>query len=359
MASKQKKISAANPPLDVIQEIGSGAMGDVILCHDPYLDRPVAVKRMQVNLLESQDAILRFSREVQILSQMRHPNIAQVFAYWESEGVRYLAMEFINGWSLKQILDAHKEGKQRKPFPEWAVLAILWDIVSALAYAHADYAHKSLGRITHRDIKPANIMVGFNGRVTLLDFGISKPRHIETSMYNTMDLNASMGTIAYMSPEQVSPHAVSRGEYQVNDITPASDIFSLGIILWEMLTGKHPVIGPNPIATASNIMQKQFEERELKGVDPLLKSVLLRMLERAPAKRPTAEELKSLLSPLYQKYPRDLSPYLGNFVHFVRKPDSVLPPPTPKSEVRVKTPVKPIAIAAAIALIVGFIVGKL
>lgn len=358
MASKQKKIDAINPPLDVIQELGSGAMGDVLLCHDPYLDRPVAVKRLRMELLNSREALGRFSREVHILSQLRHPNIAHVYAYWESEGVRYVSMEFVGGWNLKKFIENSLEGKKRKPLPEWAVLSILWDILSALAYAHADYAHKGLGRIVHRDIKPANIMVGYNGRITLLDFGISKPRYGEESQYRTENMEGSIGTIAYMSPEQISPQDYVKDGYPDQAVTPASDIFSLGILLCEMLTAKHPVLGPNAVATCHNIVHKPITAKDLEGVDPFFRSCILRMVDRDPAKRPSAEALKRMLAPLYHKYPRELSPYLGHLLHHLRKPQEVLPPPTPHAEFRFRLPIKWLTIAIGAGLLIGFLIGR-
>lgn len=358
MAAKQKKIDAINPPYEVIQELGSGAMGDVLLCRDPYLDRPFAVKRLRMELLNSREALGRFSREVHILSQLRHPNIAHVYGYWETEGVRYVSMEFVAGWSLKKFLEQNLEGKKRKPFPEWAVLSILWDILSALAYAHADYAHKGLGRIVHRDIKPANIMVGYNGRITLLDFGISKPRYGEESQYRTENMEGSIGTIAYMSPEQISPQNYVQDGYPDQAVTPASDIFSLGILLCEMLTAKHPVLGPNAIATCHNIVHKPVTAKDLQGVDPFLRTCILRMVDRDPSKRPSAEALKRMLAPMYQKYPRDLSPYLGNLLLHLRKPQEVLPPPTPQAEFRPRLPIKWLAMAISAGALIGFLVGR-
>lgn len=370
MASKLKKIDAINPPLEVIREIGSGGMGDVFLCHDPFLDRPVVLKRMKAEIMQSRDMAMRFAREVRILSQLKHPNIVHIYAYWEGEGYRFISMEYINGWSLKQLLGAHADGKKRKPLPEWATLAVLWDLLQALEYAHATYAHKDLGPVVHRDIKPANIMVGFSGRVTLLDFGISRPsvpHHHGHSQENTQATSTVIGTVAYMSPEQIDVQTrVSedylgklQGQYETTVLTPASDIFSLGILAWEMLTGQNPFLGANAIATCTNILQKNLDAKDLKGIDPQLTNLVLRMLEKKPERRPGAEELKAKLTPLYQKYPRDLSPYLGHLLHHVRKPQEVLPPNPPFVKFKPRGLSKWIALASTVGFILGISLGKL
>lgn len=345
MATKLKKIAALNPPLEVIDSIGKGAMGEVLLCHDPYLDRPLAVKMMQTEFLASHEMRARFAREVQVLSQLKHPNIVDVYGYWEDAGNLYLSMEFLNGWSLRQLLDKALKVQKQERIPLWATLAIIGDVLSGLAHAHADYAHKDLGPVTHRDIKPANIIVGFNGRVTLLDFGISRPS--ETNQQLTV---AQTGTVAYMSPEQVQEQKVST----------ASDIFSTGTLFWELITGKNPFLGPNAIATCNNILQIQPDLKSIPhSVDPIITQVLLKMLDKNPKKRPSAEEVQSMLEPVYLHWPRNLAPYLGGYVHHVRKPDRILPPTLPKVSIKPAGFTKWLAGATAIGLVVGLLIGKL
>jgi len=311
MASKPKKLDAINPPLEVTGVIGQGSMGEVLLCHDPYLDRMLVVKRMHLNLLESTEMRDRFAREVQVLAYLKHPNIVDIYGYWTSEGMLHLSMEFINGWTLRQLLD------QTPQPPLWVTLGILWDALDALAYAHAKYAHKRIGPVTHRDLKPTNMMFGFNGRISLLDFGISR---VSREGKDITQAGTQVGTVAYMSPEQVNEEVVS---------TP-SDIFSLGVILWEMLSGQHPFRASNAVATYRNIIELQPDVRKLPSNLPKeLVQLVQSMLIKDAEKRINAQQALDLLGRILAGHPRDLSPYLSHFILHTRKPENYPPPPEP------------------------------
>jgi serine/threonine-protein kinase len=311
MAPKQKRIQSINPPLEWVHSVGKGAMGEVNLYHDPFLDRTVVVKQMNSDMLDSPEMIKRFEREVQVLSCLKHPNIVDIYGFWMAETKLYLSMEFINGWTLRQLLEAEK-----RP-PHWVCMAILWDMLTGLEYAHATYAHKDIGPIAHRDIKPANIMIGFNGRLRLLDFGISKPQQSK----DLTNPGTQIGTIAYMSPEQIQEAAA---------ISTKTDIFSAGIIFWELLTGKHPFRGPNAMSTCQAIVNKDLDWKLLPyELDPKIKYLLQGMLQKDPKKRFSAQQALETLEQPMQSLPRNPNALVGHYLLHIRKPESVLPPSPP------------------------------
>ncbi|MCL2101677.1 MAG: serine/threonine protein kinase [Fibromonadales bacterium] len=280
--------------------IGQGSMGEIWLCHDPSLDRMLVVKRMQLALRGIEDLVQRFNREVQVLAAVNHPNIVQVYGYWMEKGQLNLSMEFINGWSLKQILD-----KTPSP-PVWATCAVLWDCLSALVHVHSK-------DFVHRDLKPGNIMVDFAGRTKLLDFGIARVANQDITIPGTI-----LGTTAYMSPEQV------RGE----NATALADLFSLGIIAFEMLTGKHPFRDEDAERTSRNILSKNLSPSDFPETVPSeLRRLVCRMLAKDTAKRASSAyhclmELDATMSGL----PRELSLPLSSWLRSVRKE---LPQPSP------------------------------
>jgi len=344
MATKPKKLLSYQPEYEVTDTIGKGAMGEVLLCHDPYLDRAVAVKRMQLSFLQSEKMRQRFEREVLVLSYLQHPSIVEIFGFWSSsDGMLNLSMEFVNGWTLRQILD-----KDPQP-PLWVSLALLWNTLEALSYAHAEYAHHKIGPVTHRDMKPTNIMVGFNGRLKLLDFGISRPDLPVEDQELTQE-GTQVGTIAYMSPEQA----------QSQRITTATDIFSLGVITWEMLSGKHPFRHSNAMRTTTNIVSLQLSESGLPDTVPrYVKQIVLRMLEKDSRKRASAEELLPMMQAAMEGLPRDLSPYLGQYVLHIRKPENVPPPPNLKPKYASRPLWQIIAAGCTAGFLFGLLVGKL
>ncbi len=306
--------------------IGQGSMGEIWLCHDPSLDRMLVVKRMQLALRGYEDLVQRFNREVQVLAAMNHPNIVQVYGYWMEKGQLNLSMEFINGWSLKQILD------KAPILPVWAACSVLWGCLNALIHVHSK-------TFVHRDLKPSNIMVDFAGQIKLLDFGIARVQNQEITIPGTI-----IGTAAYMSPEQV------RGE----NATEFSDIFSLGIIAFEMLTGKHPFRDDNPEKTSKNILGKNITSADFpEGIPNELRRLVCRMLSKDASKRAGSAygclmELDLVMSGL----PRELLHPLASWLRSVRKEM-----PLPASPIWKKNipPLAWIAGAAGIGLVVGFI----
>ncbi len=214
---------------EVIDEIGRGGMGVVYLCRDPVLDRFVAVKTLLPRSLSRKSALKRFLREARVSARLDHPNIVRLHDIGEEGGIHYIVMEYVPGKTLREII----EGRSRAKIPE--MVGIFRQICRALDYAH------SL-EVVHRDLKPENVIVSDAGSAKVLDFGLAclGGNHTLTSA------GTVMGTLAYLSPEQ------ARGE----EVDHRSDIYSAGIMLFEMLTGRHPFASQS----AAEMFQKNLTE---------------------------------------------------------------------------------------------------
>lgn len=285
------------------QELGSGAMGHLWLCHDKSLDRMVVVKQMQQDIEDSDVNVRRFMQEGNILAHLNHPAITKPYALWkEKDGKLSLSMEFVHGLTLRQILD------QVKQPPLWMVLNILHEILCALGEAHRK-------GIVHRDIKPANIMIDNDGRIHLLDFGIA---HTESPLKFSKDedgerltqTGAILGTVTYMSPEQTV------GE----EATPASDLFAVGIVASEMLLGQNIFRGSNFSDTLQRIQKLRVTEKAFdKELPRRLKKLIVKMLNKDPRKRPlTAFDAAEQISLVMRNYPRDMVPYSAMWIFAVK-----------------------------------------
>ena len=233
--------------------IGAGGMGEVYLAQDTQLRRPVALKLLPKNFTQDEDRLRRFEQEAYSASALNHPNILTIYEIGDVDSTRFIAMEFVEGETLRQHLSrsqAH-EGEQALTgsglrLNEALDLAI--QIASALAASQA-------AGIAHRDIKPENIMLRRDGYVKLLDFGLAKlterPETTDTeaptrALVNT-NPGAVMGTVNYMSPEQARGHVVDS----------RTDIWSLGVVLYEMITGRVPFEGPTPSHVIVSILEKE------------------------------------------------------------------------------------------------------
>src|SRR6266566_110989 len=218
---------------EIAGEIGRGSMGVVYEGFDPLINRRVAIKTMRTEGLsdrEYQDYKARFQSEAQSAGALAHPNIVTIHDFGEDHGVLYLAMEFLDGISLRQLLD------EKGTLPIQSIIPIFQQASSALDYAHSH-------QIVHRDIKPANIMILESGLVKVTDFGIAKVLSNEAGMTLSGQI---LGTPTYMSPEQVKGQPVDG----------RSDIFSLGVILYELVTGQKPFDGQN----VTTVMYKIINE---------------------------------------------------------------------------------------------------
>ncbi|MFZ9471594.1 MAG: protein kinase domain-containing protein, partial [Candidatus Nanopelagicaceae bacterium] len=213
---------------EITSAISRGGMATVYSAVDTRLDRTVAVKIMHENLALDEEFVSRFIREAKAAAGLSHPNLVQVYDQgWNQGGVPavFLVMEYIPGATLRDHLFAVGQLDPKE------ALGILDQVLSALTYAH----HRG---IIHRDIKPENIMITADGRVKLGDFGLA--RAVSTGNTLTADANVLMGTVGYLAPEQV----------QRGIADEKSDIYSLGIVFFEMLTGKKPYEGDSPIQIA-------------------------------------------------------------------------------------------------------------
>jgi serine/threonine protein kinase/tetratricopeptide (TPR) repeat protein len=224
----------------IVSKIGAGGMGEVYLAQDTKLNRKVALKILPADLAANQDRMRRFVQEAKAAAALNHPNIAHIYEIGEHDGVHFIAMEFIDG----ETLDARINGK---PLALNDALAIATQIAEGLSEAHEH-------GIIHRDIKPANFMIAARSRVKVMDFGVAKvieAREAISAEAETKNLltspGAIIGTMPYMSPEQV------KGER----LDARTDIFSFGVVLYQMLTGQQPFVAESGAATISAILTKE------------------------------------------------------------------------------------------------------
>jgi serine/threonine protein kinase len=217
----------------VLERIGLGGMAEVYRGHHELLNRDVAIKVLHPALMNDPEFLARFEREARLVANLRHPNIVQMFDFDTQDDQLYMVMEYIASGSLKQRLEELKSSGQFMALEE--ISRIINQIAAALDYAHTQ-------KMLHRDMKPSNILLDAAGNVYLTDFGIA---HMMggARLTNTGSL---LGTPAYMSPEQ------GRGE----SLTTASDLYSLAIILFEMITGEVPFSADTPLA----VLQKQIND---------------------------------------------------------------------------------------------------
>lgn len=264
---------------EILREVGRGAMGVVYQARDPNIDRVVAVKVLRQDRLDNENVVKRFLKEARVIGRLSHPNIVTIYDVGEAQGNIYIAMEFLQGKSLADLT------RERRLESE-EVVNIAIQIAETLNYAHGK-------GVIHRDIKPSNIIVEPNGKIKITDFGIA---HLEDSSATLQTQTGEiMGTPAYMSPEQVLGQPVDG----------RSDIFSLGVVLYELSTGKRPFGGEGKsLANIFNdIVQHTPEEPHATeiSIPPELSSIVMKALRKDPADRyasgeSLAEELKTYLS---------------------------------------------------------------
>lgn len=246
--------------------VGSGGMADVYRAKDQLLERTVAVKILHQQYENDTEFIARFQREAKAAARITHPNIVNVYDVGVAEGRHYIVMEYVPGRTLKERI------KEEGPVPAPEALHIARQIAGALAQAHAN-------NLVHCDIKPHNILVMPDGNVKVADFGIARAVTESTMTYN----DNIMGSVHYFSPEQ------ARGTL----ITPKSDVYSLGVVLYEMLTGRIPFDGN----TAVSIARKHLEEEPqsvrslVPNIPPVVEALVTRMMAKEPALRPDSRLL--------------------------------------------------------------------
>ena len=299
----------------IVEVIGKGAMGVVYKGYDPVLERPVALKAVRKELVDpdlAEQIIARFKNEALAASRLTHPAIVGIYDYGETKQLAYIAMEFVQGRGLRDFL------ARQERFGLQDVMTIMSQLLDALDYAH-DHG------VVHRDIKPANIIMTANGSLKLADFGIAR---IDRS--NLTQLGSIMGTPAYMSPEQYAGQQVDR----------RSDIFSCGVVLYELLTGVKPFEGPTETIGYKICHEPHRNPSEInpQGVPPVFDAILTKALAKKPEDRyanarefakalakgfetlgdmPETGEATTLLTIIHEEKPR---------------PDTTFPPPGWKVE---------------------------
>ncbi len=256
----------------IIEKLGGGGMGVVYKAEDVKLRRPVALKFLTSDLIGDRAALERFEREAQAASALNHPAICTVYECGEHANQPFLAMEMVDGCSLLAF-------RERNPSIE-SVRNLFNQIAMALAVAHS-------AGIVHRDIKPENVMVRNDGYLKLMDFGLARftSRASESTVLTLP--GTVIGTVRYMSPEQV------RGE----DVSNASDIFSLGILMYEFLAGRHPFAAYSSAETMSAILSEipPAPSQLNREISPAMDGLIQKMLNKDPQLRPTAPEVCSAL----------------------------------------------------------------
>jgi serine/threonine protein kinase len=265
---------------EILTALGSGGMGEVYRAHDPRLDRDVALKVLPADVASDPARLDRFTREARAIAALNHPHIVTIYSTEEADGIRFLTMELVEGQSLDALIPP--AGIPVRRFLELAI-----PLADALAAAHQEH-------ITHRDLKPANVMVAATGRVKVLDFGLavarkpgSDPAELVTAPQLTVP-GTILGTLPYMSPEQLDGGALDH----------RTDLFSLGVMFYEMLTGSRPFSGPTAPQLISSILRDwpPGAKDVRPDVPESLSRLITRCLEKTPANRvQTAREVHAEL----------------------------------------------------------------
>ena len=268
----------------LIEKIASGGMAEMWKAKQrgpEGFEKIVAIKRILPHLVENEDFITMFIDEGKVAAQLTHPNIAQIYELGEEDGSYYIAMEYIAGRDLREVMRTGR--RVNNPFRIELGVQIASKLLAGLHYAHRKkgFNNEDLN-IVHRDVSPANILISYEGEVKLVDFGIAKA----AAKNSVTQIGALKGKILYMSPEQASGQPVDR----------RSDIFSVGVLLYEMITGKRPFLADNEMAILQKV--REWDPTPPSSVNARISTTLDRIILRAVAKNPadryqTAEEFRS------------------------------------------------------------------
>ncbi|MEY4176036.1 MAG: hypothetical protein RI900_3201, partial [Actinomycetota bacterium] len=263
-----------NERYELQQRIGRGGMADVFLARDLLLDRPVAIKVLFPEFAVDPNFVERFRREAQSAANLNHPNIVGVYDWGRYENTYFMAMEYVQGRTLADILRAngHLNSQQASE--------IAIEVAGALSFAHRS-------GVVHRDIKPANILIGSNGQVKVADFGIARAMNAPTEN-NLTQAGSVMGTATYFSPEQA----------QGAQPDPRSDLYSLGVVLYEMVAGRPPFTGENPVSIAYKQVHENPQplNRLVADVPKPFEAIVAKLLAKRPEIRyGTADEVRDEL----------------------------------------------------------------
>jgi eukaryotic-like serine/threonine-protein kinase len=272
MISKGYKV---NDRYEILKSIGEGGMANVYLAHDTILDRDVAVKILRGDLANDDKFVRRFQREAISASSLSHPNIVEMYDVGEDDGKYFIVMEYVNGKTLKNLIK--KRGALILP----EVIDIMLQLTAGIAHAHDSY-------IIHRDIKPQNVMILDDGMVKITDFGIA----MAVNSHEITQTNSVMGSVHYLPPEQANG----------SGSTIKSDIYSLGILMFELLTGKIPFKGENAVEIAIKQMKEQIPSvcKINSEIPQSLENIILKACAKNPKNRYESardmyEDIKSCL----------------------------------------------------------------
>jgi serine/threonine-protein kinase len=270
---------------ELLGELGRGGMGVVYKARQKDLDRLVALKMILASHLASEEQVRRFYAEAKAAAGLHHPHILQIYEVGEVHGQHYFAMEYVEGKSLADVL---REG----PLPSATAVSCLAAVARGVAHLHAR-------GIVHRDVKPSNILLDRQDRPFLTDFGLVKRVASESHLTNT---GAIVGTPSYMAPEQAAGRA---------DVGPLCDVYSLGAVLYELLTGRPPFRGENPMDTLVQVLESEatLPTQVRPGIPRELELICLKCLEKTPANRyPSAEALADDLERFVRGEPVEARP---------------------------------------------------
>jgi eukaryotic-like serine/threonine-protein kinase len=241
----------------ILEMIGGGGMANVYLAHDMILDRDVAVKMLRLDFANDEEFIRRFHREAQSATSLAHPNIVSIYDVGEEDDMYYIVLEYVEGQTLKQYI------QQNSPLKVETALGIMGQLTSAISHAHQNH-------IIHRDIKPQNILIDPTGNVKVTDFGIA----MALSATSITQTNSVLGSVHYLSPEQARGGMANR----------KSDIYSLGIVMFELLTGRLPFSGESAVSIA--LKHLQSETPSVRRWNPSIPQSVENIVLKATAKDP-------------------------------------------------------------------------